>query len=812
MGYNKKISREAATEGFVLLQNRNNVLPIPKGSKIALYGAGAEKTLKGGTGSGDVNVRKTVSIYEGLKNAGYQITTEEWIADYAKTYDISRNEWKDKILKLAEDMDEEGIGAFFNIYSRTPFKMPYGGEPQKTDANLAIYVISRIAGEGIDRLNQKGDYILSDEEEQILATICSMYNRVIVVLNTGGLMDLSFMDCYENIEGLVYISQPGMEGGNAFADIVSGKVNPSGKLTDSIAFSYKDYPSSATFSHNDGDVDKELYEEGIYVGYRYFDTFQVPVRYSFGYGLSYTDFSIKTLGIKPYNFGSSKPEVGIQIKVKNIGTKFSGKEVVQAYVSCPQEKLGKEYRRLVGFQKTKLLAPGLSEIVEIRFPIYDLASYIEEAPGWMLEQGIYGVFVGNSLDSSVLAASIQTKKDILMLGTMNICPIQEEIHELEPEKQAVLQRREQWINEVTQYPLVEVGEKDIQSEVTVYESGGKPISEKAKNFVDTLSKEQLIALSTGMLSNNQEDYDGITVPGAAAQTSACVSDVNLDSLVLADGPAGLRLLKHYYVKDNKILPTTFLAGVENGFLYEDIVEPDAQIWNQYCTAMPVGTLLAQTWNLDIITEVGEAIANEMKQFNVNILLAPGMNIHRNPLCGRNFEYYSEDPLLTGKIATAMVKGIQSEAGCGATIKHFACNNQEENRMGTDSIVTERTLREIYLKGFEIVIKEANPIAIMTSYNKINGIHAANHPELCTNVAREEFGFDGVIMTDWTTTYNNPNCTASGCMRAGNDLVMPGNINDHNNLKEELEDGKLNIKDLKKSVAHLADLVWNLKEQ
>lgn len=389
--------------------------------------------------------------------------------------------------------------------------------------------------------------------------------------------------------------------------------------------------------------------------------------------------------------------------------------------------MDKEYRRLVGFNKTKLLAPGESQQLEIRFPVYALASYCEKTPGWILEHGIYGIFVGNSIDN--------------------------------------------------------------------------------------LSQEQLIQLATGAIAQEQSSNlgaAGITVPGSAAQTSNCAIEQGLEDIVLADGPAGLRLIKNYYVKDGAIVPQSFETALEGGFLCRNNGKQEGDKYYQYCTAMPVGTLLAQTWNLELIEEVGKAVAVEMKLFNVTLWLAPGMNIHRNPFCGRNFEYYSEDPILTGKVAAAMTQGVQSLYGCGTTIKHFACNNQEDNRMGSNSVVSERTLREIYLKGFEIAIKESQPLSIMTSYNLVNGIHAANNYDLCTKVARDEWNFEGIIMTDWTTTNQGPDCTASGCIRAGNDLIMPGMSNDHENLKQELEEGKLDIEDLKKCITRLASVVLKCK--
>ena len=266
-------------------------------------------------------------------------------------------------------------------------------------------------------------------------------------------------------------------------------------------------------------------------------------------------------------------------------------------------------------------------------------------------------------------------------------------------------------------------------------------------------------------------------------------------------------MKYYHVNNGSIVSMPFEFSLEGGLFYDDSKELPGERYYQYCTAIPVGTLLAQTWNQELIREVGVMIGTEMERFGVTLWLAPGMNIHRNPLCGRNFEYYSEDPYISGTIAAAMTEGVQFNYGCGTTIKHFACNNQEDNRMGSDSVVSERALREVYLKGFEIAVKESQPMSIMTSYNLINGIHAANNYDLCTETARNEWGFKGMIMTDWTTTEHGDNCTASGCMRAGNDLVMPGCFGDHENLHRELAEGTLTIRDLKACIARLVSVIW-----
>lgn len=804
----RQVARRAAAEGIVLLKNEGQVLPLKKGSRIALYGAGASRTVKGGTGSGDVNERSRVSIYEGLKAAGYRITTEEWIADYDRQYIQAREAWREEVWRKCDASGIPEDGGLFDAYSATPFYAPAGSMPEGTDTDTAVFVLSRVAGENADRYNQEGDYRLSIREHELLTKVCSLYEHVIVLVNAGGLVELDFMDEFSNIQGLLFVVQPGMEGGNAVADVLSGAVVPSGKLTDTWALHYEDYPNSATFSHNNGNVEKELYEEGIYVGYRYFDTFDIPVRYCFGYGLSYTEFELQTIGIEHFNLGTAQPEIGVKVQVKNVGTAFSGREVVQVYVSCPQAELVKEYRRLAGFAKTKELAPGQMQELVIRFPLYQLASYSEKYPGWLLEAGRYGIYVGNSLESAQPAASFWMEDSVLMVKTCHICPVQEELHEKLPPVEKTLKKREAWEVLAIELPSLVIHGFDVQGEEIEYGGSGHRISAEAQEFVETLTQEQLIQLATGMIGQGSVfGAAGASVPGSAAQTSDCAMEQNLASIVLADGPAGLRLSPTYQVKDGRPLPASLDQAIENGYLCRSKAGQKEETRYQYCTAMPVGTLLAQTWDEELLREVGKAVAEEMVVFHVTLWLAPGMNIHRNPLCGRNFEYYSEDPFVAGKMAAAMTEGVQSMPGCGTTIKHFACNNQEDNRLHMDCVVSERALREIYLKGFEIAVKQAQPMSIMTSYNLVNGVHAANCYDLCTKAARDEWKFAGVIMTDWTTTHYGPDCTASGCMRAGNDLVMPGCAGDHENMRSELKNCTLTLAALKRSVARLAETVW-----
>ena len=804
----RQLAKEAAAEGIVLLKNEDQLLPLKAGSKVALYGAGAGRTIKGGTGSGDVNERERVTIWQGMKNAGFEITSEDWIRSYEKIYEKARQDWKDDIVTRSGG-NGGNVMDFFTVYSTTPFVMPTGDPVEKPeeDSDTAIYVLSRVAGEGADRNAAKGDYYLKEDEHQMLSDLCSYYKNVIVAVNAGGQVDLSFMDEFSNIKALLILSQPGMEGGNAFADVISGKVNPSGKLVDSWAYRYEDYPNAASFSHNNGNVEKEFYEEGIYVGYRYFDTFAVPVRYGFGYGLSYTTFEIKDKNIQCDN----EHNIQISVSVKNTGD-TAGKEVVQIYAALPGGQVEKEAHRLVAYEKTALLQPQEEQTLTFKISADRFTFYAEEKAAWVLEKGFYGIFVGNSLESATLAGGLKLEQDVILEKVKNLFPLKESLKELQ-QKSGQTEKREDALKVQAVekgLPVLEIGAAGFEAKEIFYKKNSELVEKEAAEFVDTLSIEELIDLAAGDPGKAQGGNlgaAGISVPGSAGETHRCAIEKGLASIVLADGPAGLRLMKYYHVNDGRIVSMPFEFSLEGGLFYDGPTDLPGERYYQYCTAIPVGTMLAQTWNTGLIQEVGAMIGKEMEYFGVTLWLAPGMNIHRNPLCGRNFEYYSEDPYVAGTIAAAMTKGVQSNYGCGTTIKHFACNNQEDNRMGSDSIVSERSLRELYLKGFEIAVKESHPLSIMTSYNLINGIHAANSYDLCTDVARNEWGFGGAIMTDWTTTENGADCTASGCMRAGNDLVMPGCFGDHDNLKKELEEGTLKPEDLKACIARLVSVIW-----
>ena len=696
--------------------------------------------------------------------------------------------------------------------------MPLGRKVAEEDiceADVVIYVISRISGEGKDRRKVKGDYYLSEREEEDLRYLAEMNKPVILILNAGGPVELTdILEQTDNIKGILNISQLGQEGGDALADVLLGKEVPGGKLTTTWARRYEDYPASEEYGYLNGNLEKEKYKEGIYVGYRYFDSFDKKVMFPFGFGLSYTMFEMKCCSI---NMEESK--IRAEVQVTNTGNEYAGKEVVQIYVTLPQTELEKEYKRLAGFAKTRLLKPGETQTLTVEIPQKQLASFNEETHTWIVEKGKYGILVGNSSDKLKLEAVLVVSDDTVLEQMDKICPLQEEleqIHLTKELKEKSVQRQEKLIT--AQVPEYYFKPAMIPAKSENAGKNQENLTEEEKRFVSVLegrSAEELIPLLYGKISENISTLGaaGIRVPGSAGETSGALEEYGIPSLVMADGPAGIRLRQWYEVdkETDSIYEMGVLGSLENGILEPGVHHENADTYYQYCTAFPVGTALAQTWDTDLMTEFGKAIAEEMEEFHVNLWLAPGMNIHRNPLCGRNYEYYSEDPYLSGMLAAAVTRGVQSKSGCGVTIKHFACNNQEDNRMGVDSCVSERALREIYLRGFEIAVKEGNPVSIMTSYNLINGIHAANSKDLCMTVARKEWGFDGAIMSDWNTTVPENGSVPWKCVAAGNDIIMPGNPDDDKNIRQAYKEGKLTEEEIRNCAGHLAVMICRLNK-
>lgn len=790
------LARRAAAEGMVLLKNEG-VLPLDKSISVALFGGGAVRTVKGGIGSGDVNNRESISICQGLKDAGVTITSMDWIADYGKRYEAARAAWKAKILEDVRYVDNP-----FDAYADNPFSLPDGKEIKAEDlkgASAAIYVISRIAGEGKDRRRAEGDYYLSKKEREDILYLNQTGLPLILLLNAGAPVELTgILEEAENIGAILNISLPGQEGGHAVADVLLGCVAPGGRLTTTWAKHYEDYPCAENFGYLNGNLDTEEYKEGIYVGYRYFDSFGIQPLFPFGYGLSYTSFQIKFKTITITENG-----IDVTALVKNTGERYAGREVVQVYVTPPQTGTAKEYQRLVGFAKTKILKPQEEQELTISIEQSYLAGYSDRLHGWFMEAGVYGIWVGSHSASLQLAALLNVEKQEVLEQTKEICKDNIVCDELGA---AVLaeSKMEEWTKTAKERGC---------PELTIV-----PKEEVKKEYRMPCAKEQFVEELIPLLYGNMIQGGstlgsaGNRVPGAAGETTGTLKEkYGIRSLIMADGPAGLRLRQSYEVdrETDAVYGGGVLSSLENGFLEETKQHENTDTYYQYCTAFPVGTALAQSWDTELMREFGEAVAVEMEEFHVDLWLAPGMNIHRNPLCGRNFEYYSEDPLLSGIMAAAVTRGVQSHKGCGVTIKHFACNNQEDNRMGLNVCVSERALREIYLRGFEIAVKKSKPAAIMSSYNLINGVHAANNRDICTAVAREEWGFEGVIMSDWNTTLPEDGSVPWRCIAAGNDIIMPGSPKDGEDIRKAYEQGKLSEEMIRCSAGRILEMIRKL---
>ena len=797
---NAALSRSTATEGMVLLENQSGALPMPKSGNVAVFGVGAYKTVKGGTGSGAVNNRYTVTVRQGLENAGYRVTTSPtyWSA-MTSAYDAKYGNSDGNLFGPTVD------------YSSVEQQLTAGTAAPTAPTDTAIYVLARNSGEGSDRKPGAGDYLLGDTERSDIALLGQTYRHVVVVLNSGGIVDTSFFKDInasekdpaggQALDSMLLMSQPGQEAGNALTEVLNGTVNPSGHLTDTWASKYSYYPASATFGANDGNTTTEPYGEGIYVGYRYFDSFYRTinpadpasvVNYPFGYGLSYTTFKINTQTVQ-----ADANTVSIRAKVTNTGS-VSGKEVVQAYYSAPQTGIDKPYQELAAYGKTDELAPGQSQTLTLSYNTAQMASYNTAQSAYILDAGQYAVRVGDSSRNTQVAARLdlasavvtekvnheladQTPANELTSSPQNFYSYAGDAKELATASRQQLDPRafttkdsrssyEQTVSVPSTSPYAAIDNSPISS-TTAYidpaqqnnwDGTGAAYPVKAGETVKsvttkpgatlydvakgTITMPQFVAgLSVTQLGNIVEGSSTLgstpSAVGAAGYTTPEYENIGIPGMVLSDGPAGLRL-------------TQQITGSPTKY--------------QWATAWPVGTLLAQTWNRPLVQQVGDAVGKEMEEYGVTMWLAPGMNIHRDPLNGRNFEYYSEDPLVAGLTAASTTAGVQSNAGVGVTIKHFAENSQEANRNADNAVVSERALREVELQAFEYTVKSAQPMAVMSSYNKIDGTWASMNYDLLTDLLRGEWGFKGLVMSDWGGSHS-----AVASMYSGNDLIEPG---------------------------------------
>jgi beta-glucosidase len=801
----RKLSREAAAESIVLLKN-DGTLPIQAG-RIALFGAGAAATIKGGTGSGEVNERHSVTIWEGLKNAGFTITTEAWLRDYVELLKSEKERFYKaffkKMQKAMFGSDDLRINIMSNGFHYPVGRLITDDEISATNTDNCIYVIARQAGECSDRKFENHEYTLEPDEIANIKLCAVKYKKFILAINIGSSIDMSPLDEIDGINAIIYFCQQGMEGGNAFTDIITGKVSPSGCLTNTWARKYDDLPFAQEYSYLKGEIGKEFYKEGIYVGYRYFDSFNVEPRYEFGYGLTYSDYAIDRTDAKV-----NESIVTVSAKVTNTGKQYSGKKIVQLYVNCPSGRLVRERQSLSSFAKTRTLAPGESEEVSLVFDLTDLAGYDESVSAYILEAGDYVLHLGFSSRQTEPVAIISLDHTVITEQCAKVCPLSDKLDELFVNFESQREVRGNLVH-------LTVNSKDIRTVIHDYSKTLAIDSPKVKSWLNklTLNDKMAFLLGTGVSPN----MAGLIVPGAAASTTTDYLDKGICNVSLSDGPAGIRLQRTSVITKKgavkavePMMEMLRFAGTLVKMMLFAKPNKGKQVY-QYATAFPVGTAMAQTWDVSLLEKFGDAIGVEMEEFGVTFWLAPGMNIQRNPLCGRNYEYYSEDPILTGRMAAAAIKGVQSHDGCYATIKHFAANNQEQLRNHSDSIVSERALREIYLKGFKIAIREGGAKSVMTSYNLLNGEYTASSYDLCTKLLRQEWGFNGVVMSDWFAT--GKGMANNGlAIKSGNDLIMPGGKEFMKRLKKDLKNGLVSEEDITCSCARILEAVANSRTQ
>lgn len=794
------ILRHLAPECMVLLK-KNGDFPLPAPCAIALYGSGARQTVKGGTGSGDVNVRHYATAEEGLENAGFQITTKSWLDQFDRLKDEAKTRFYDEILVQAQ---EEGKPAFLLGLGRMPRVDDWNFE-MTAPGDAAIYVLARNSGEGADRADIPGDLRLTESEIRDIRHCQQTYAKFMLVLNVGGPVDLS--PVIDEVENVLLLSQLGSVTGDAFADVLLGHASPSGKLTTTWAAA-EEYSHIGDFAEQDD----TRYREGIFVGYRYFDAMQKKSIFPFGFGLSYTSFST---GMKGFTLQNG--EISIQAEVSNTGS-FAGKEVAALYYSAPDGKLKKPRWELGAYQKTRELRPGEREMLTLSLTMENMASWDEATGSWLLEKGDYVLRLNDQPVGIVVL-----EHDIV---TATCCHVGGQ-----PDFRDWLPSFERAVPD--HLPRI-CFDGNLSGQ---FDRGSVSGEHLDSPDLSDWTEEELALACTGKFKENQ-GVAGIignaafSVAGAAGETADVIQKKGFGKMVLADGPAGLRLTTSYVLEKEGAL------GLDAGSFQEVLrlfSEPVQQliraktkeakvkaktesVFYQYASAIPIGTALAQAWNPAVPQACGDIVGEEMELFGVNVWLAPALNIHRSPLCGRNFEYYSEDPLLSGKTAAAMTRGVQAHRNCAVTIKHFCCNNQETNRFGSNSLVSERALREIYLKGFEICVKEAAPRALMTSYNLLNGTHTANRRDLLTDVLRHEWGFTGFVMTDWGTTGNGLNTGKHGasspslCILSGNDLIMSGNQGDVDGILAGLKEGTITRADLEACAARVIAMAKRLSNE
>lgn len=752
------IARRAGAEGYVLIKNDDNTLPVCKDTKIAIYGRTQFDYIKSGTGSGGmVNIPYLVNVYEGFKNAG--LIVDEAVADIYR-------EW------LKENPFDKGVGWAGEPFSQV--EMPLSEEKVSLEAkrnDVAFVVIGRLAGEDKDNKAEEGSYLLRKDEEEMLSVVTKAYKKTVVLINSGNIIDMKWVKTY-NPTAVLYVWQGGVEGGNSIADVVTGKVNPSGHLADTIAYDIKDYPCEGNF----GDPNIAYYAEDIYVGYRYFETFnKEAVLYPFGFGLSYTTFEHKAV----MNFDGEN--VTVTTTVTNTG-KVAGKDVVQVYYKAPAGMLSKPERELVEFGKTDTLFPGASQDITVSFSLSKMASYDDGGytgfkNAFVLEAGAYEIYEGEDVRLAKLVGDVRLGETVLVEQTEDaLSPIKpfkrmindggkiswQDVPLRETPTQVFIEAERKNLKELPYLGKQEYKLKDVRD--------GKI---DLDTFIAGLSDVEMIQMTRG-----EGMCSARVCPGTAAAFAGvtdALESYGIPAVCCSDGPSGIRM----------DVGTLAMQG-------------------------PNGVCLACSFDRDLAEELYEYMGRELRYNKIDSLLGPGMNIHRSPLNGRNFEYFSEDPLLTGAMAVAELKGMHKNKVTG-TIKHFSCNNQEYGRHSIDSIVSKRALREIYLKGYEMAVKEAGAYNIMTTYGSLNGIHTASSFEQNIMVTRHDWNYDGLLETDWWTMINDEGKEATRnqtafMIRGGNDVYMVtsnSERNDNNDDSEEsLSKGIFTRAELQRNVRHI----------
>ena len=739
------ISHEAALEGTVLLKNENRTLPLKKGAKVAMFGIAQADYVKVGGGSGNVYSEYHYNLIEALDEVGINLYMP--LSNY---YAEAKKRLAEKMMLERNYVEvEQCRGKLGEVTLPTELV-----KKAREFTDTAIITICRFSTESEDRFAEGDPYFtLSREEADMVSAVSESFERVILLLNTGAMIDTSWFASNERISAAMMMWQGGMEGALAAAELLVGDATPSGKLVDTCAKSLYDYPSTAGYHES---PDYVQYSEDIFVGYRYFETIpsaKEKVVYPFGYGLSYTQFEYSD--IKAAELGG---KINLSLTVRNVG-EYSGKEVVEIYYSAPRGKLTKPKVELAAFGKTKLLAPGESEVLTMSFELADMSSYDDMGEicksAWVMEKGEYKIYAAKSVRDLVYSGySYVLNEDTVTSRLTELCaPERLEKRMLENGEYLTLEPRKIERKQYSREYLSTENTSEAARKYTleqVYE--GKITLDE---FVDSLTGEEMATLLYACPNTSSANTGGF----------GNVSRKGIPAFMTADGPAGLRIADE--------------SGIRT-------------------TAFPVETMLACTWNTELLRRVAQAAALECKENNIYVWLAPALNIHRSPLCGRNFEYFSEDPLISGTMAAAMIDGVQAE-GIAATPKHFACNNKETNRKESDSILSERALREIYLKGFEILVKKSHPKVIMTSYNIINGTRSSELGELITGILRGEWGYDGLVITDWSN-----HASHEKELRAGNDVRTPNE--GKNPLLEKYKAGEVSREEMSESTKRLLTLL------